>query len=494
MYIIVLPENEILGGFKYKTGLNIIPPDKKPRKKGSFVYTRFILSTIEDFKCIYDKYHRYTSPYWFRIVNVCSDSNVSKEDFMWRECTSNKIILSDRYYLYDLKNINKFNLKMNSLYIRDLCYYNKTEILSYLLEKSLFSQIVYDTDVITFACKNANINVLNWWLKSNLPFKYDYTAIDIASKYGHVDVLTWWLKQHHESKLALSYSHQALHRTSQNGHIKVLEWWINSGLKLKYSAEALELASMDARINVLEWWKNSGLNMDYSKINLSMTFVNDHVNVLEWWVNSGLLESITNHIKFNEYLYHNNIKCLEWWFKNQYAFPEQYIKILLTRASSRNHINVLNLVLNTGLTLGYTLEYNEDAMDYASENGNIDVLEWWYKSGLPLKYSKNSLNYASRNGQIEVLEWWHKSNLELKYDVEALEWATTVGWVEVLEWWKNSGLELKTTKYIKFIINASHNQDVKEWWVHNFPKVFNAPNNQDVNEYECWIHLMSLKS
>ncbi|KAF2755722.1 hypothetical protein EJ05DRAFT_113285 [Pseudovirgaria hyperparasitica] len=51
-------------------------------------------------------------------------------------------------------------------------------------------------------------------------------------------------------------------------------------------------------------------------------------------------------------------------------------------------------------------EYTAEALDGASRNGFVHVLDWWYRSGLPLKYTEAALEQASSQGRIEVLEWW----------------------------------------------------------------------------------------
>lgn len=57
-----------------------------------------------------------------------------------------------------------------------------------------------------------------------------------------------------------------------------------------------------------------------------------------------------------------------------------------------------------------TKEYTDDAMDQASANGFVHVLDWWKNSGLTLKYSEAALEIASGRGHLEVLEWWRRSS------------------------------------------------------------------------------------
>ena len=103
-------------------------------------------------------------------------------------------------------------------------------------------------------------------------------------------------------------------------------------------------------------------------------------------------------------------------------------------------------------------------IDYASENGRLDTLEWWKKSDIKLIYSHLAIDLASGNGHSNILDWWKKSGLELKYKNSAIKRASANGHSIILDWWKNSGLELKYTN--DAIDNASMNGhiDVLEWW------------------------------
>ncbi|KAH7381276.1 hypothetical protein DE146DRAFT_280564 [Phaeosphaeria sp. MPI-PUGE-AT-0046c] len=53
-----------------------------------------------------------------------------------------------------------------------------------------------------------------------------------------------------------------------------------------------------------------------------------------------------------------------------------------------------------------TKEYSSQAIDNASRTNSLQVLQWWYESGLPLKYTEAALEQASSQGHIEVLKWW----------------------------------------------------------------------------------------
>lgn len=103
----------------------------------------------------------------------------------------------------------------------------------------------------------------------------------------------------------------------------------------------------------------------------------------------------------------------------------------------------------------FLLKYSMDALDFASKNGNCDVLDWWKNSGLtPVKYSERAIDFASEEGHVTILDWWKNSGYHLRYSVCALDGAFYHGKTETIMWWMGSGLKLKSTvkditKYVK---------------------------------------------
>ncbi len=62
------------------------------------------------------------------------------------------------------------------------------------------------------------------------------------------------------------------------------------------------------------------------------------------------------------------------------------------------------------------------SINEASNNGDIERLDWWLSvaPGLKLQYTGYAMDSASRHGHIEVLDWWKNSGLELRYTEKAM--------------------------------------------------------------------------
>lgn len=89
--------------------------------------------------------------------------------------------------------------------------------------------------------------------------------------------------------------------------------------------------------------------------------------------------------------------------------------------------------------------YDSEAVDGASKNGYVCVLDWWWRrSGLPLRYTESSLEQASAYGHISVLEWWRDAAAQDENVVlrpgRSLLWAAQYGQPSVLRWWEASGI------------------------------------------------------
>jgi len=355
MYFKVTNEKECHHGYQYQTGLNVL--DKPFEAKGSCVAGGLYFTDLENL----DKFYFYGV--WLRVVSVPEDGIMVKDPSggKWR---ADRIILGDKYALYDVDTIEKFDLSVDENFIKHASMNGCVNFLEWWRSSGL--ELKYTVDAIDYASQNGHVNVLDWWLKAHNEFGLElkYTdAIDWASSKGHVDVLEWWLKVYNESGLELKYSCSCMDFASKNGHVDVLEWWLkvhkSYGLELKYTDDAMNLASENGYIGGLEWWlrvyKEFGLSLKYSSDAMDLASENGHVDVLEWWKNSGL-----------------NLKYSVWAMSN---------------ASMYGHVNVLEWWLKAHNEFGLELEYSRNFLIIAFDflNYDVSVVSWWKSSGLPLK-------------------------------------------------------------------------------------------------------------
>jgi hypothetical protein len=331
---------------KYKTGLNI--------NKYVNCNDHYHINNLDK--------DLYPTCKWFVIAIIPSDSVLKDSndgDGCWvRKPYVNKIIFSNKYKLYNLANIKKFNIPISFSYVAGCLSYDHIDIIEYLL-----------------------INDYNKYAK--------YMDLDIPSTYGNLDMLNL-LKKYGIAK----YSSYALENAIRNSDINVLEWWKNSGLYLLYNPDII---SSCRNINVLEWCKNNGLRVICSINTLKYASWNGHVNVLEWWLKQNI-PLIYDEWAINYASKNGHINVLNWWFHS--GLELKYDKYAIYNATMNCHINVLEWWRNSGLELKY------------------DTLPFSHACVMNSLHSYDVVQDPEKT--INVLEWWMNSNLELKYDINLI--------------------------------------------------------------------------
>ncbi|ORZ34352.1 hypothetical protein BCR44DRAFT_45256 [Catenaria anguillulae PL171] len=154
--------------------------------------------------------------------------------------------------------------------------------------------------------------------------------------------------------------------------------------------------------------------------------------------------------------------------------PFMYSEHALNAASADNRVHVLDwwLKLHRQDPELYPLLYSESALDSASWNGHVQVLDWWLDSGLELRFSWAALADASEAGRVYVLDWWLRAEKEgkLKRDCSSrvLDRASFGNHVSVLDWWVDKGeLPSLIGKYSDQAIAVAASRghvDVLKWW------------------------------
>jgi hypothetical protein len=241
---------------KYKPGLNVDERNKIDLEKyhppyvySEYSYLRVAILLNDLYSCnLY--YYYYEFNYYYMIQ-------------------TNRVLLSDRYYLYDPRTIKKFNIKV-------------------------------DADFIVGACGNGAVKFLEWWKNSGLPLEYDEDALSFASYNGYINVLEWWKN----SGLPLKYDKNALYLASINGHVNVLEWWFKSGLELQYDRYILKSAFCKGHVNVLEWWFKSGLELQWDRYIFKDAFCKGHIHVIKWFMDNNFKVPLKYRLK----VYYNTLK------------------------------------------------------------------------------------------------------------------------------------------------------------------------------------------
>lgn len=59
----------------------------------------------------------------------------------------------------------------------------------------------------------------------------------------------------------------------------------------------------------------------------------------------------------------------------------------------------------------FDMKWTDNAIDWASQNEHVEVLNWWKDSGLEMRWTKSAVYFAVQKCHVAVLEWWRESEL-----------------------------------------------------------------------------------
>jgi hypothetical protein len=213
------------------------------------------------------------------------------------------------------------------------------------------------------------------------------------------------------------------------GRAEILEFWRKSPsfAKKEYTNAALDGASRMGFVHVLEWWRCSGLPLKYTEAALEQASGNNHIAVLDWW-------------KAQHYAEDSNLS---------------------TDNAGRAPISG-PIKLKPGKSICY-----------AAQNGHVDVVQWWLKSGISFAHEDGVAKLASAHGHVAVLQLWYDlKGGKIIYDNSVLPLATKHGWIAVLDWWRCSGLKVEyricdVEEALEDGFEGQRGVEMRSWWARN---------------------------
>jgi hypothetical protein len=191
---------------------------------------------------------------------------------------------------------------------------------------------------------------------------------------------------------------------------------------------------------------------------IELACLKKRIDLIDYWISrkydidfTGILDLVCSHGKIIvlKYLFYKNLF---------YDYTEKAID----NASGNGHLRVLQFWLDV-IDYKYPLKYTEEAFNGAAANGKLDVIKWWFKTGKQLKYDCRAVDLASANGHLDVLKYIHQHGIFV-YTTDAVDMASANGHIHVLEWWRSIENPLLYTKNsIKLAIEKCQ-YDVLYWW------------------------------
>jgi hypothetical protein len=251
------------------------------------------------------------------------------------------------------------------------------------------------------------------------------------------------MSQKYPSIIKFNYTELALAYAINGCALNVIRWWLNIHLQLKYDEELFERSIFtNERKDAIECLQLIKEAIISGKIDRDKCFCNfGNVIIgrypagvlkvkLDIWLEIYGAEKCNIMNIFNlDYVLFDKPHIMQWLYDvhmKLYDCPPFYTEQAVDRASEEDCIESLELWLKWNRNYGLELKYSKYAINTASANCNIDVLEFWKESKLPLLYSEKAIDRASSKLHLHILEWWFSSGLELKYsDAAVLKVAET---------------------------------------------------------------------
>ena len=255
-------------------------------------------------------------------------------------------------------------------------------------------------------------------------------------------------------------------------------------IDIKLNLDLADCASGCARLDIL--WKLKSIYEDsipHSTKALDLASEFGHSEIIKWWFDyyqEKFGQDWPNYIK-DKYTIHamdsasknGHLTVLELWLHSKLEC--KYSHKALIDASNNQRIDVLNWWKNSGLELNI----HHKVLDDISESGYGEVLIWWidfYKHKIKpydIYYSAFPLLSATIQGHIHILEMWKQSNLELYFVRDIMDYVK-INAVSTLNWWLNSGLPISYSSQAINLASMHGNIEVLEWWKNsNLPLKYN---------------------
>ena len=195
----------------------------------------------------------------------------------------------------------------------------------------------------------------------------------------------------------------------------------------------------------------------------------NNINVLEWYYNKN--ENFRNNYKGIHEIRiacrQGNIEILEW-FREKNIF--YYDNAAIGHAICCNHINVIHWFINHP---EYEFKCDNHAIEFACENGNIEILELLLKHSDKIKklitepHSPDfirvynySIKLACKKGHLQILEWFKNKFNATFCNYETIHFAAENNNIHILNWYKNNNFEIK---FNPLIIKCC-NENIQNWF------------------------------
>ena len=107
-------------------------------------------------------------------------------------------------------------------------------------------------------------------------------------------------------------------------------------------------------------------------------------------------------------------------------------------------------------------------MDYAAEQGYLEVVKWLHKNGCQATF--RAMDYAAAKGYLEIVKWLHENRKE-GCTVWAMNWSAENGHLEIIKWLHENRTEGCSSSAVEYAAENGHLFIVK-WLFENHKECY----------------------
>lgn len=378
-----------------------------------------------------------------------------------------QLMINEPIY-FQLQSLKSKNNKLR------YCYQNG--FLKVLQKLHLSKNKIYDNQTAITAAEYNQLAILEWLHSVGIKIIIKQSAIIIAAKKGYLQILDFYqsidacfLENTNANPIVPifgSFEEIIINNAAAANDLAVLDWFFkydlaNSSKKVSTPRlfdcfeKILQRAAMNGQINVFHWFHQHHFNVkNQSYFDAAVKY--GHLKLLHWFESMGISNCYTpknvneacvgGYVDILKYLksinqlnYDNNAilnaldngHLLVWeWFKSE-NLPHKNDYISLNIAAINGHVKVLHLLEDNPILF----VYSQKAVDGATSNGHLVVLDWFHHSRLVFKYSEKAIHQAVFFEQLAVLDWFEKHHYPIIYNKPLIASAVQNS-VQLTNWFK----------------------------------------------------------
>lgn len=271
-------------------------------------------------------------------------------------------------------------------------------------------------EVLYSFSRNGMVNALDWWVVNDLQVHVGFFNLH---KIENVQVLNWW--KENDPLFVRSLTRSSLNHVV---NVEVLNWWKCNGRPFRFDEEALCNAIEKKAMDTLKWWQQSGLAISFDGLfAYKKALDTGDINIVKWvhqnWVGPEGISSFLVQVLFF---------CCQWNYEEIFQYTVSICdattiiptSVIVKKLSQNGMVDLMQWFYEWHQNTQRTFYYTETALDWASAQGQLPMLKWWFESGLPLKFTERAIDVALRRGHFDIVEYWQtkKDRVTLKYSIE----------------------------------------------------------------------------